>query len=70
MESAALYTLAQVRDFPILCLAHVTNTMATDGDDFEKGEAQGSKDALALVAAIAENLSEILDSFPRASDAN
>lgn len=56
MEAAALYAFAQVRGFDVVCVAHVTNTMATDGDDFEKGEADGAHDALEVVAAIVEHL--------------
>jgi hypothetical protein len=36
----------------VLCLAHVTNTMGQAGDDFEKGEADGTRDALAALAVI------------------
>jgi uridine phosphorylase len=54
MEAAALYAFARARDRAVLCFAHVTNTMAVDGDDFEKGEADGSHDALAIVAAAVE----------------
>jgi len=32
----------------------VTNTMGQGGDDFEKGEADGTADALAVLAAIAQ----------------
>ena len=56
MEAAALYAFATVRDFDVVCVAHVTNTMATDGDDFEKGEADGAHDALEVVAAIVARL--------------
>ncbi len=56
MEAAALYAFAEVRGFDVVCVAHVTNTMATDGDDFEKGEADGAHDALEIVAAIVERL--------------
>jgi uridine phosphorylase len=56
MEAAALYAFAAARDFDVACVAHVTNTMATDGDDFEKGEADGAHDALEVVAAIIERL--------------
>lgn len=52
MECAALYALARARGFPILCLAHVTNTMALVEGDFEKGEAHGARDALRLVEAV------------------
>ena len=33
----------------VLCLAHVTNTMGMTGEDFEKGEADGTRDALAIL---------------------
>jgi uridine phosphorylase len=56
MEAAALYAFAAVRHQDVVCVAHVTNTMATAGDDFEKGEADGAHDALEVVAAIAARL--------------
>jgi len=49
MEAAALYTFALARGARVLCLAHVTNTMGQVGRDFEKGEADGTADALALL---------------------
>jgi uridine phosphorylase len=52
MEAAALYAFATARHRDVLCLAHVTNSMATGGDDFEKGEDGGAPDALELVAAV------------------
>jgi len=52
MEAAALYAYARAAGVRILCLAHVTNTMAQSGDDFEKGEAGGADSALAALAAI------------------
>ena len=56
MEAAALYAFATTQQFDLICVAHVTNTMATSGDDFEKGEADGALDALELVAAVIERL--------------
>jgi uridine phosphorylase len=56
MESAALYAYAAARNRDVLCLAHVTNTMAAAGDDFEKGHANGATAALAMTAAIARVL--------------
>jgi len=56
MEAAALYAFAQVRQKPVLCFAHVTNQMGRIAGDFEKGEADGTKDALDLVAIVAERL--------------
>jgi uridine phosphorylase len=52
MEAAALYTFARTAGAKILCLAHVTNTMGQAGQDFEKGEADGSADALRVLEAI------------------
>jgi uridine phosphorylase len=52
MEAAALYTFARAKGRDVLCLAHVTNTMGQSDLDFEKGEADGAADALAVLAAI------------------
>jgi len=60
MEAAALYAYAYAyasardrdRDRNVVCLAHVTNTMATDGEDFEKGVDNGVHDAMALARAV------------------
>jgi uridine phosphorylase len=52
MEAAALYTFARTLGVPLLCLAHVTNTMGLGGADFEKGEADGTRDAFAVLEAI------------------
>lgn len=51
MEAAALYAFAEARDRPVACFAHVTNQMAVEEGDFEKGEADGVRDALALTTA-------------------
>ncbi len=53
MEAAALYTFAAVRELPVVCFAHVTNQMGQTENDFEKGEADGSQDALEVVDAAA-----------------
>jgi len=52
MEAAALYAFAYARKRKVLCLAHVTNTMAVADQDFEKGEADGTIDALRVLEAI------------------
>jgi purine-nucleoside phosphorylase len=49
MEAAALYAFARAARARVLCLAHVTNTMGMSGEDFEKGEADGMPDALAIL---------------------
>lgn len=52
MEAAALYSFARSAEVRVLCIAHVTNTMGQSGDDFEKGEADGTSDALAVLEII------------------
>ena len=54
MEAAALYAFAAARQKPVLCFAHVTNQMARSEGDFEKGEADGTVDALAVIGAAAK----------------
>ena len=53
MEAAALYAFGTTSGNPIVCFAHVTNSMAQTEGDFEKGEADGAKATLAIVAAAA-----------------
>jgi uridine phosphorylase len=55
MEAAGLYAFAEACGRPVLCFAHVTNQMGQAGD-FEKGEADGAVDALAVLAAAANGL--------------
>ncbi|NJO22670.1 MAG: nucleoside phosphorylase [Sphingomonadales bacterium] len=56
MEAAALYAFAAARSKAVVCFAHVTNQMAVSEGDFEKGEANGSVDALAVIFAAASAL--------------
>lgn len=56
MEAAALYTFARKRNKAVLCLAHVTNTMGLADRDFEKGEAEGTADALIILETLAKAL--------------
>ena len=59
MEAAALYAFATARGFPVACFAHVTNTMGQQpGDDFEKGDAEGTVTALRLIGAAAKAFAE------------
>ena len=58
MEAAALYAFAKARRKPVLCLAHVTNRMAVEVGDFEKGEAEGAYASLAVIATIARTWRE------------
>ncbi|MDI3468931.1 MAG: nucleoside phosphorylase [Pseudolabrys sp.] len=52
MEAAALYAFARANGQSVLCLAHVTNMMGQAGDDFEKGEADGTADALVVLESL------------------
>ena len=55
MEAAALYA-ARAKGVRVLCIAHVTNTMGLADQDFEKGEADGTADALKLLVTVAATL--------------
>jgi uridine phosphorylase len=59
MEAAALYAFAEARGKRVLCFAHVTNRMGQMEGDFEKGEADGTVDALAVISRAAARLVEI-----------
>jgi hypothetical protein len=54
MEAAALLSLGKALGKPVVCLAHVTNTMATRTEDFEKGGDAGLADSLSVCAAALE----------------
>jgi uridine phosphorylase len=56
MEAAGLYAFAEARGRAVVCLAHVTNQMGAIEGDFEKGDANGATDALAVVAQIVARL--------------
>ncbi|HEB32716.1 MAG TPA: uridine phosphorylase [Spirochaetes bacterium] len=54
MEAAALYAFAEARHRSVICFAHVTNQMGNIEGDFEKGEADGSRDALELITTVSK----------------
>ncbi len=56
METAALYAFAKARNRLVVCFAHVTNQMGQVDVDFEKGEADGTTDALNVVVVAARRL--------------
>ncbi len=60
METAALYAFAAARNKSVICFAHVTNQMGQIDVDFEKGEADGSTDALKVITAAARRIKPIL----------
>ena len=54
MEAAALYAFAKARGVSVLCLAHVTNTMGLADRDFEKGDSDGTTEALRVIEIAAK----------------
>lgn len=54
MEAAALYAFGTTSGNSIVCFAHVTNSMAQTEGDFEKGDEDGAKTTLDVVAAAAQ----------------
>jgi uridine phosphorylase len=54
MEASALYAFAEAKGHPVICFAHITNQMGNVENDFEKGEAQGSLDAIEVISQAAE----------------
>jgi uridine phosphorylase len=54
MEAAALLALGAAIGKSVVCLAHVTNAMATRGEDFEKGGDAGLEESLAVCALALE----------------
>lgn len=61
MEAAALYAFAQAKAKSVICYAHLTNTMAQQHGDFEKGEENGSTKALKLIYETVKCLEKIND---------
>jgi len=56
MEASALYAFAEHTGNDVLCFAHLTNIMAQNEVDFEKGEEFGSLETLQLIAKVLELL--------------
>ena len=63
MEAAALYAFAWARRRNVVCLAHVTNSMAQSRGDFEKGQENGSIDSLALIDFVVRTLRKAGDAL-------
>ncbi|MCB0483690.1 MAG: hypothetical protein KDC37_03930 [Flavobacteriales bacterium] len=55
MEAAALYSFATAKGKNVICFAHLTNTMAQQIGDFEKGEHFGSVATLNLIKSVFSN---------------
>jgi uridine phosphorylase len=60
MEASGLYAFAQARTKSIICFAHVTNQMASIAGDFEKGEQNGSIDALSVLQVVIDRFKSLL----------
>ena len=56
MEASALYAFAEYSQNSVLCFAHLTNSMAQEEGDFEKGEEFGSLDTLRLIKHVLDKL--------------
>uniref|UniRef100_C6E9I6 Purine or other phosphorylase family 1 n=1 Tax=Geobacter sp. (strain M21) TaxID=443144 RepID=C6E9I6_GEOSM len=60
MEAAALLAMGTALNKPIVCFAHITNSMATRDDDFDKGGDHGHETALNVCALALSALLETL----------
>lgn len=56
MEASALYAFSKVKNKPVVCFAHLTNSMAQQNGDFEKGAENGSLTSLELLYQTAKLL--------------
>ena len=65
MEAAALYAFSAATGNPVVCFAHITNEMAQNGNDFEKGQDNGAGDALSVISTTVHHLKHI--NFARTS---
>jgi|TARA_B110000438_G_scaffold295611_1_gene338877 uridine phosphorylase len=56
MEAAALYAFGKAKNKEVICFAHLTNAMAQEEGDFEKGEYFGSLQMLNLIQEVLKKL--------------
>jgi hypothetical protein len=54
MEATALYAFAEAHAKDVICFAQITNQMDHIENDFEKGIADGSVDALQVITQVAK----------------
>ncbi len=59
MEAAALYAFGCARRRSVVCFAHVTNAIGRAEGNFDKGQADGTTEALKIIAATAEALAAL-----------
>lgn len=63
MEAAALYAFAMKMNKKVICFGHITNSMAQNEVDFEKGLENGSISSLEIVYLTAINLVKVKDTL-------
>lgn len=56
MEASALYAFSKAKSKPVVCYAHLTNSMAQKNGDFEKGVENGSLTSLELIYQTAKKI--------------
>jgi purine-nucleoside phosphorylase len=56
MEASALYAFSKAKRKPVVCFAHLANSMAQQNGDFEKGAENGSLTSLELISQTAKLL--------------
>lgn len=56
MEASALYAFSKAKEKQVVCFAHLTNSMAQQNGDFEKGAENGSLTSLELIYQTAKLL--------------
>lgn len=59
MEAAALYAFATAKAKDVICFAQITNQMGNIENDFEKGDAGGSIDALQVIVQVVRGWLEL-----------
>lgn len=59
MEASALYAFSKAKNKRVVCYAHLTNSMAQQYGDFEKGAENGSLTSLELIYQTAKQLNPL-----------
>jgi hypothetical protein len=56
MEASALYAFGKAKNKEVICFAHLTNAMAQEEGDFEKGEYFGSLQMIHLIKEVLKKI--------------
>jgi uridine phosphorylase len=59
MEASALYAFSKAKSKAVVCYAHLTNAMAQQNGDFEKGAENGSLTSLELLYQTVKHLNQL-----------